>query len=658
MNYEPSTRAKVITRRTYNRPLNEEANVFETWEQTVGRTIDHQRWLWQRAKGEPLDMLERQELIDLAELLKDRKVALSGRTNWLGGTEKAKKREATQFNCSAKEVQTVHDIVDLFWLLLCGCGTGFKAKVGHLNGFAKPINVVQKFSEHDKFHRGDPKNFEGYNDETKTWTIKIGDSAEGWAKSVGKLIAHPYPKAETLIIDTSDIRGAGMRVSGFGWISTGDKTLQKALYDICMLLNKRAGELLSAIDITDIMNHLGTILSTRRSAEIAMIDYGNVEWKDFALMKKDHWVDNPQRSQSNNTIVFETKPSEEELTDIFDIIIEGGGSEPAFYNGQTARKRARWFNLTNPCGEILLSGAGSFCNLVECDLAKFNGDFYELKRALRLISRANFRQTCVNLDDGILSKSWNESNNFLRLCGVGLTGIVRWEFKDDALKYEELRKIARASAFDMADELDLPRPKAVTTVKPSGTMSKIMDTTEGVHKPLGKYIMNNVNFQKDDPIVQKLTDAGYRIMDNPYQQDGCIVTFPVAWNDVEFDTVDGLEVNLETAIDQLNRYKLLMEHWTDHNCSVTISYSPDEVPEMVKWILQNWNSYVGVSFLLRNDPTKTAQQLGFPYLPQEVTTREAYEEYASQLKPFDLDTSGQMVDDLGDDCSTGSCPVR
>ena len=101
-----------------------------------------------------------------------------------------------------------------------------------------------------------------------------------------------------------------------------------------------------------------------------------------------------------------------------------------------------------------------------------------------------------------------------------------------------------------------------------------------------------------------------------------------------------------------------MEHWTDHNCSVTISYSPDEVPEMVKWILQNWNSYVGVSFLLRNDPTKTAQQLGFPYLPQEVTTREAYEEYARQLKPFDLDTSGQMVDDLGEDCSTGSCPIR
>ena len=93
------------------------------------------------------------------------------------------------------------------------------------------------------------------------------------------MIAHPYPKAETLIIDTSDIRGAGMRVSGFGWISTGHKTLQKALYDICMLLNKRAGELLSAVDIVDIMNHLGTILSTRRSAEIALIDYGNVEWK-------------------------------------------------------------------------------------------------------------------------------------------------------------------------------------------------------------------------------------------------------------------------------------------------------------------------------------------------------------------------------------------
>lgn len=658
MTYQPSTRAKVITRRTYNRPLNDEATEFESWDETVGRVTTHQRWLWERASGEHLNMFERDELIELAGLLKDRKVSVAGRTLWLGGTDKARKREASQFNCSFKRVETVHDAVDLFWLLLQGCGTGFMPVTGHLNGFAKPMNIHQNYSERDADYKGNPNNIESYNPKTKIWSIKVGDSAEAWAKTVGKIIAHPYPQAETIIIDTTDIRGAGKRVDGYGWICTGDKPFQKAMFDICMLFNKRVGKLLTAIDIVDLMNHLGTILSTRRSAEIALLHYGHQEWEDFSRMKKNHWEGNPQRSQSNNSIVFETKPSRKDLEKIFDIIEDSGGSEPAFINAETARKRANWFGGVNPCAEILLSGAGSFCNLVEVDLAKFNGDFQGLLRAIKLIARANYRQTCVNLDDGILSKAWNESNNFLRLCGVGLTGIVRWEYKDSQDHYKALKREAKLGAESMAKELGLPLPQAVTTVKPSGTISKIMDTTEGVHKPLGRYIFNNVNFQSDDPLVKKLEAANYRVQNNPYDNTGSIVTFPIAWDDVDFTEVDGLEVNIEPAITQLNRYKLLMDNYVDHNCSVTISYSPEEVPQMITWILDNWDTYVGVSFLYRNDPTKSAKDLGYPYLPQEVTSKSKFDEYVKQLKEFDLDDKGIMVDELEDDCEGGACPIR
>ena len=229
-----------------------------------------------------------------------------------------------------------------------------------------------------------------------------------------------------------------------------------------------------------------------------------------------------------------------------------------------------------------------------------------LLRAIYLIARANYRQTCVNLKDGVLADTWHELNNFLRLCGVGLTGIVSWEHCDSAKSFKGLREMAVKGAESMAEELNMPRPKAVTTVKPSGTLSKIMDTTEGVHKPLGKYIFNNINFSKSDPLVEKLKQSNYKVMDNPYDDTSVLVTFPVCHDSVDFTEVDGKEVNLESAVDQLDRYKLLMENYVDHNCSVTISYDKKEVPAIIEWLLKNWDIYIGVSFLLQKRSYKVS----------------------------------------------------
>lgn len=336
-------------------------------------------------------------------------------------------------------------------------------------------------------------------------------------------------------------------------------------------------------------------------------------------------------------------------------MVDSGGSEPGFINGQAATKRAPWFKGVNPCAEILL-GNKSFCNLTEVDLHKFHGDSAGLRRAVHLAARANYRQTCVNLKDGILQEAWHLNNDFLRLCGVGLTGIAtRPDLK--AYDYAELQRTATAAAYSMADELGTPRPKNVTTVKPSGTLSKIMDTTEGVHKPLGKYVLNNVLFSKFDLVVPKLRGAGYRVFDHPTDKDSVLVSLPVAWETVQFDKVDGMEVNLESAVDQLERYKMLMQTWCQQNVSATISYDPSEVPAITQWLLQNWDNYVGVSFLFRNDPTKTAADLGYLYLPQEVVTKAVYDKYLSNIVPFELDET-LVSDDLEDDCAGGACPIR
>lgn len=652
----PSTRAQVITRRTYNRPTSDDGKEFETWQETVARVIDHQQWLWERAVGRDLNDVEYAELYDLEQLMLDRKVLMSGRTLWLGGTNVAKTREASQFNCSFTHVETIYDVVDVLWLLLQGCGVGFKPIVGTLNGFSKPIKNIRVVRSTRTTKGGNEHNTETFDAETKTWTIQVGDSAEAWAKSIGKLLAGKYP-ADSLVLDFSQLRPAGERLKGYGWISSGDAAISTAYTAIANILNGRADSLLTRMDILDIVNHLGTILSSRRSAEIALFDYDQPEWEEFAVAKKDWWLhNNAHRTQSNNSLVFKKKPLKSDLEKIFQMMIKAGGSEPGFINEVEALRRAPWFKGANPCVEILL-GNKAFCNLTETDIAKFKGDTAGLHNAIRLAARANYRQTCVNLQDGILQESWHLNNYFLRLCGVGLTGIA---MRPDmgSYDYEYLKRTATSAAVGMSLELGLPAPKNVTCVKPSGTLSKIMDTTEGVHKPLGKYIFNNVQFSNHDPVVEKLREAGYRVINHPVDPSGVLVTFPVMWDGVQFDEVEGKEVNLESAVVQLERYKLLQTSWNQQNTSVTISYDPSEVPDIIDWLLDNWDCYVGVSFIYRTDPTKTAKDLGYLYLPQEVVSEQDYRDYVSTLTPVDLNNTNSFDEITDAECATGACPIK
>ncbi len=654
---DQSLRAQLLFRRTYNRPLNDAGTVFETFEETIDRVIGHQKWLWERAKKDELFPWELAELEDLRTMMLERKVLMSGRTLWLGGTEVAQRREASQFNCSFTQVETVYDTVDVLWLLMQGCGVGFRPIVGQLTGFQKPITELEIIRSTRTEKGGSQVNKETFED--GVWTIQVGDSAEAWSKSIGKLMSHKYP-AKKLVLDFSQIRPAGERLKGYGWISSGDAAIAKAYEAIFKILNRRSGSLLTRIDILDIVNWLGTILSSRRSAEIALFEYGEDEWAEFAVAKNQWWVNNPQRVQSNNSLLFNHRPTKEEIDHVIKLMVAAGGSEPGFINGMAARKRAPWFKGVNPCAEILL-GNKSFCNLTEVDLAKFQGDSAGLRKAIEIAARANYRQTCVDLRDGILQEAWHLNNEFLRLCGVGITGIVR---RPDlsAYDYAELQRTAVAGAYSMADQLGLPRPKNVTTIKPSGTLSKVMDTTEGVHKPLGKYIFNNVTYGKFDPLVPLCRAAGYKVVDHPIDPSAVLITFPVKWDDVPFDKFekDGIvmEVNTESAVSQLERYKMLMQNWCQQNVSATISYSPEEADAIVEWLHDNWDNYVGVSFLFRADPTKSAKDLGYSYLPQAVVTKEEYDAYVVNLQPIDLNASNDIDADLEDDCETGHCPIR
>jgi adenosylcobalamin-dependent ribonucleoside-triphosphate reductase len=677
----PSLRAQITERRTYFRPTNDEGTEFETFEQHIDRVVGHQRWLWERAKAgmqrhsdgtwimETLDKNEEDELNDLKQLLLDRKLSLSGRTHWLGGTDVAKRREASQFNCAFLEVETVHDVVDALWLLLQGTGVGFRPVVGNLNGFFKEIPELEIIRS-TRTTRGHDENIETFDRETGVWTIVVGDSAEAWAKFFGKLIAGKY-NAKKLVVDFSQVRPAGFRLKGYGWISSGDSSISVAVKGIFDILNARAGCLLTAMDILDIMNWLGTILSSRRSSEIALYPITDPEWHEFGLAKKDHdkvggkWW----RSMSNNSWLFYQKPTKQALSRYFRIIKEAGGSEPGLINAEYALRRAAYFKGVNPCAEILL-GNRSFCNLVETVLYKFNGDSDGLHYAHHLAARANYRQTCVNLDDGVLQRGWHELNEFLRLCGVGVTGIVSWEEHDSAAAWKDLRDTAVDGANSMADDLDMPRPQLITTIKPSGTRSKVVgmpgnECPEGAHVPISRYVFNWIRFSKTDPFLKKLEEAGYEIKPEPYQpEQDVIVKVPAEFADSRLFTEvqvgdDVAYVNRETAVSQLDRYKLLMDNYVDHNCSITVYYDEEEVPSIVQWLIENWDHYIGVSFLPRVDPLKSAEDLGYKYLPQEAACERSYKEYIDKLKPlvYSEEVSADAVD-YEDACAGGACPIR
>ncbi len=1014
-----STRADIITRRTYNRPLNEEGTEFETWEQTVGRVIQHQAYLWENAKdGSTLNPSEWNELAELQKILVEKKVAVAGRTLWLGGTDISKEIDISQFNCTAIDASTIQSIVDIFWSLLNGAGVGFRPVSGTLTGFRNiipEINIIaSKRSPQDK---GRETNTETYDPDTKEWYIGVGDSARAWAKVPGKILALKE-RVDKLTIDFSEIRGGGVRLRNYGWISQGDVGFRKAIKSIVDIMNRRADALLSTLDILDIVNLLGTVLSTRRSAQIAILDHSNPDWRAFANAKNHIFSDNgsetglEHRTQSNNSILFDVKPNKKELTKLMFDMDKGGKGEPGLINGKAMKERAPWATLMNPCvtadtlvttskglrtveslidkpfnaiingnkykslkgfwytgnkkvyklntkegysvkatknhkiltaegweelqdinigdkvlistglsnsyiknqdafdkgwlvgeivgdggynpskyptyvgfwgdsqremfdkaysivdklpgsrllkkdkkvnkdngrlslasisldklckpyldkgtkelrtelleesnsfirgflrgifdadgsvqgnlkkgvsirltqtslkrleaiqilllslgivstiyknrrpagkrelpdgqggsklydckatheiviakkafqtymelvgfnepekldraklieksrkripyknskevtvtsvdfvgtesvydctvedihrfsangiiahncAEILLPSSGGTCNLVSIDLGKFKGDNANLYKAAKLIARANYRQSCVELEDGILQETWKLNAKHLHLCGVSLMGIVK---RPDmgSYEYRRLERVITNAAYSMAKELDMPYPKNVTTVKPEGTQSKCYDSTEGMHKPLGKYIFNNVAFSKHDPLLDTLKEAGYNVFAHPYDDSAKLVTLPISYEDVDFDLdKNGKEVNLESAISQLERYRMLMDSYCHQNVSCTISYDTEELPDIVDWLDKYWDSYVAVSFLKRNDPTKTAKDLGYPYLPQEVVDKEVYDKYVSKLKEVELLNSFEELKD--DDCASGVCPVR
>jgi ribonucleoside-triphosphate reductase len=672
-NTTPSVRAQFVHRRTYLRPLNEEGDLFETPDEAMDRVVGHQRWLWETQLQRALNEGEEDELHELRGLMEAKRASVSGRVKWMGGTALVRERAAGAFNCSFSVAYTPADLVDIFWLLLNGCGVGFKPVTGLLSGFPSSITKVTVAPSFRTERGGQEHSSEHIDMEAGTWRIVFGDSAKGWAKAIGMLFGEK-PRVSELILDFSELRPGGKRLRGYGWISSGWEPLAKAMAAIAAIMQTAAHRTLSKGELIDVINWLGTVLSSRRSAQICLINTEATTWDELLAelgwyidFKTDRWERGEgQREQSNNSIGFMKKPTAEVIEQLLRRILPTG--EPGFVNVEHALRRAPEMEGLNPCAEILLSNKG-FCNLMQTVWHRFNGDLKGLMRAQYLAGRANYRQTCVSMRDGVLQLQWNDMQKLLRLCGVSPTGAVAWEGIENPEMLEAVRDAAIAGANSMADDFGTPRARRVTQVQPAGTSSKALglmgdEVHEGAHLALSRWIFNWVNFPVNDPMLRNFYDANYRMKPNPNDPTGMLVCWPVEYpaspKFTAISTPEGehLEVNQESAISQLERYRLLMNHYVEHNCSITVSFDETEIPAMVEWFMEHWDEYVGVSFLRRNNPLATAEDLGFKYLPQECVSREQYEAYTAKLLPINIeeDKSAELLE--VEDCATGACPIR
>jgi len=685
--------------RTYSRWLDEQMR-RETWLETCQRVVEYNISLYTGSASF-------QDLKDEAEYMFDMmfnlKVFPAGRTLWIGGTEAAKKFGSANFNCAFVVIDSLDAFVDTFHLLMVGSGVGFRVLPRDVENLPKfNTNIV---IAHKPWH-GKPKDerieetlvYEDKDDKASI-LIVVGDSKAGWVKALeAYLHAMTRQDVESIVINYDSVRPQGETLKTFGGRASGHQALKNMFRAIHKVITKRAGGKLIPLDAMDIENHIAAnvvVGGVRRSSQICLFSVDDAE---ILNAKVDMWnpksatFGNDHRAMSNNSIFFESKPTREQLIDIFDRI--SVGYEPGFINAEAAKKRRPNFKGLNPCAEILLDSKG-VCNLTEVNLTAFlneDGFDYEgLSRAIELATRIGLRQTNTDLD----LPEWDKVQKRDRLVGVSLSGVMDFQ---DALTWdsssinavrdtysiseelatllEDLHYTSNTESLRYAKEMRVAAPLLTNTIKPSGTISKMPTISAGVHRNRAPYYIRRVRITASDPLAKVMLDAGYPVYplvtsNGPTEKElNAMKPFELAqelqksstWV-IEFPvkTTSNSKSSDEAAVSQFGRYLDFQKYWTDHNTSITIEFAREEINDLIDMLLEHWDDYVGVSFMLKDTNA-------YPQMPEEVITEDEYNQRADKLKHIqsteivealkELERENLMTELLDADCIGGACPIR
>ncbi|MDO4262173.1 MAG: ribonucleoside-triphosphate reductase, adenosylcobalamin-dependent [Eubacteriales bacterium] len=654
--------------RTYSRYL-PSAGRREFWWETVRRAVEYNCSL------APTSRDEAEELYDNIYHLKQ---FLSGRTLWVGSTPVADAYPMANYNCAFEVIDDFRAYHDLFYLLMVGSGVGvrvLKEDAEKLPKIRTDVKILHKAYD------GRPKDqrleFTELAFTKDTATLSVGDSKEGWAQALEHyfdiLTNREYLKIKEIVVVYDSIRPRGERLATFGGTASGYESMMAMLdkiHRVVAAAGARDGAAciqLKPIDLLDIANIIGeNVVSggVRRTSEIGLIDAEDracIEAKSQLYRQVNgRWELNraiAHRQMSNNSIYYRKKPTREMLHWHINQMRYSG--EPGWINEEAGRKRRPNFNGCNPCGEILLDSHG-LCNLTTLNVMGFvkDGTLDEegLMKAQRLSARAGYRMTCRELE----IHRWNKVQERDRLLGCSLTG---WQDMVNAVGLtreqqesllDRLRAAAHEAAAGLAGRLGTGSPLLVTTVKPEGTLSLLPTVSSGVHYSHAPYYIRRVRISATDPLCRVCEELGYPVLpevgqdpDNPVTK---VVEFPVK-------APEGQVKADVSAIQQLENYRMFMEHYVDHNCSITVHVREHEWEQVEQWVWDHWDDVVALSFLSYDDSF-------YELLPYEEITAEEYERRKAAMRPFNPSLLSKYeyeeteLDPGAAECASGACPIR
>lgn len=654
--------------RTYSRFL-PRLGRREFWWETVRRAVEYNC---------SLAPTPREEAEKLYDNIYHMRQFLSGRTLWVGNTPVAESYPMANYNCAFEVIDDFHAYHDLFYLLMVGSGVGvrvLKDDAAMLPKIRTDVKILHK--AYDAKPKAERLEFTDVNFSGDTATLSIGDSKEGWAQALDRyfdiMTNLEYTKIRELVVIYDSIRPRGERLKRFGGTASGYESMMAMLDKIhCVITaagvrDHSTRTQLQPIDLLDIANIIGeNVVSggVRRTSEIGLIDADDrtcIEAKSRLYRQVNgRWELDKKiahRQMSNNSIYYRKKPTREMLHWHLQQMRYSG--EPGWINEEAGRRRRPNFNGCNPCGEILLDSHG-LCNLTTVNVMAFvrEGKLDEaaLLEAQRLSANAGYRMTCRELE----IHRWDAVQQRDRLLGCSLTG---WQDMVNAIGLDhdaqvallrKLREAAHSAAAKMASRLGCGKPLLVTTVKPEGTLSLLPTVSSGVHYSHAPYYIRRIRISATDPLCRVCEELGYPVFpevgqdpENPVTK---VVEFPVKApaGKVKADA---------SAIEQLENYKMFMENYVDHNCSITVHVREDEWDAVEDWVWEHWDDIVALSFLSYDDNF-------YELLPYEEITQEEYEKRKSAMRPFNpsLLSRYETVEtelDLGDaECANGVCPVR
>ncbi len=660
--------------RTYSRFLPEEKR-REFWWETVRRAVEYNC---------SLVPTSRQEAEELYDNIFNLRQFLSGRTFWVGQTPVSGHYPMSNYNCSFQIIDSFDSFRDIFYLLMVGSGVGVRILNDDVEQMPKvrvDYELIHKdYTAIPRSEREDSTSMEFfYNNTVK---ITVGDSKEGWVQSLDYffklLYSNEYRNIKTIIVDYDHVRPKGEKLRTFGGTASGHASLKNMFEKISRVVKKagmrdgaqdeRKRIKLKPIDALDVANIIGenvVVGGVRRTAEIVLVDQDDNE----AIDAKTHlykqvdgkWEVNREllhRQMSNNSIYYRRKPTRERLHWQLERMRYSG--EPGWVNAEAGEKRRPNFNGVNPCGEILLDSKG-LCNLTTINVFAFvkpDGtlDQEGLFKAQRHSARAGYRMTCVELE----LNNWDKVQQRDKLIGCSMTGwqdlvnATKMTRDEQAALLRKLRAVANNEAKAYANELGTAEPLLVTTVKPEGTLSQLPTVSSGVHYSHSPYYIRRVRISADDPLVSVCEELGYPVFPEVGQDmETCstkVVEFPVK-------APEGTTKYDVSAIEQLENYKMFMENYVDHNCSITVHVREHEWDAVEEWVWNNWDDTVALSFLSLDDnfyellPYEAIDEAEYIKRKQEMQAfrPSLISKYEKEETEFDIGTDG---------CESGACPVR